>query len=134
MTQCQREVLEDMIDAKKSLRKIMREWGHDVYIQRILENGNHSNSLEKVTTRQVGQSGITNTLASKEQVDGLIVKYDAVYYFESEINPKEGDRIYENYSMKNHKNYTMYKINAVSAVRGKLGKIVFWVVGASREK
>jgi oxalate decarboxylase/phosphoglucose isomerase-like protein (cupin superfamily) len=123
-----------MIDAKRSFRKILRDWGHDVHIQRILQNGNHSNSLERVTTRQVGQSGIANTLSTKEQADGLITKYDAVYYFEAEIYPKEGDRIYENYSMKNHKNYTMYRINAVSAVRGKLGKIVFWTVGASREK
>lgn len=123
-----------MIDAKRSLRKIMRDWGHDIYLQRILNNGNHSNNLERVTTRQVGQSGISNTLATKEQIDGFITKYDAVYYFEAEINPKEGDRIYENYSMKTHKNFTMFRINAVSAVRGKLGKVVFWVVGASREK
>lgn len=112
----------------------MRDWGHDIYLQRILHNGNHSNNLERVTTRQVGQSGISNTLATKEQIDGLITKYDAVYYFEAEINPKEGDRIYENYSMKTHKNFTMFRINAVSAVRGRLGKVVFWVVGASREK
>ncbi len=123
-----------MIDAKKSFRKILKEWGHDIYLQRILANGNHSNKLEKVTTRQVGQSGITNTLSTQEKDEGLVTKYDAVYYFEGEINPKEGDRIYEDYSMKAHKNYTMFRIEAVSAVRGRQGKIVFWTVGASREK
>lgn len=123
-----------MIDAKVSFRKIMREWGHDVHLQKILPNGNHSNKFEKVTTRHANQSGITNTIAVQEQPDGLVTKYDAVYYFEAEINPKEGDRIYENYSMKASKNYTMFKVDAVSAVRGKFGKIVFWTVGASREK
>lgn len=123
-----------MIDAKRSIRRIMREWGHDVYIQRILNNGNHSQSFEKVTTRQVGQSGITNSMSTQELEEGLVTRYDAVYYFEAEIYPKEGDRIYENYSIKTHKNYTMFRIDAATAVRGRQGKIVYWIVGASREK
>jgi hypothetical protein len=123
-----------MIDVKRSIRKILREWGHDVYIQRILPNGNHSLKFERVTTRAVGQSGITNSTSTSSLDEGLLKKYDMVYYFESEVNPKEGDRVYENYSMKSHKNYTMFRIEAVSATRGKFGKIVFWVVGASREK
>lgn len=123
-----------MIDAKRSLRKILREWGHDVYIQRIMPNSNHSEIFERVTTRQVGQSGITNAASTEEENEGLVTRYDAVYYFEAEIYPKEGDRIYENYSLKNHKNYTMFKIDTATAVRGRLGKIVYWIVGATREK
>lgn len=123
-----------MIDAKKSLRKILREWGHDIYLQRILSNGNHSNKFEKVTTRAVGQSGITNAMSTQEEAEGLVTRYDAVYYFEAEVSPKEGDRIYEDYSIKTSKNYSMYRIDAATAVRGKFGKIVYWIVGASREK
>jgi len=123
-----------VIDAKRSFKKILREWGHDVYIQRILSNGNHSNQFERVTTRQVGQGGTTNALSSAEFPDGLFVKYDAVYYFEEDIHPKEGDRIYENFSLKSSKNYTMFKIDAVTAMRGRMGKINFWVVGTTREK
>jgi len=55
-----------MIDVKRSFKKVLREWGHDIYIQRILLNGNHSNKFERVTTRQVGQSGITNSLSTSE--------------------------------------------------------------------
>lgn len=123
-----------MIDAKRSFNKILREWGHDVYIQRILPNGNHSNEFEKVTTRQVGQSGITNSMSTKEEDDGLITRYDAVYYFDESVRPKEGDRIYENYSIKVQKNYTMFRVSAATAVRGRNGKIIYWIVGASREK
>jgi hypothetical protein len=123
-----------MIDEFKSFKKILRQWGHDVYIQRILPNGNHVDTFEKVTTRQVGQSGVTNAFANSEESDGLLTRYDAVYYFESSIYPKEGDRIYEDYSIKTQRNFTMFRIDAASAIRGRNGKIVYWVVGASREK
>lgn len=123
-----------MIDAKRSIHKILREWGHDVHIQRMLPNGNHSDRFQRVTTRAVGQSGIGNATSTRSLDEGLFKNYDMVFYFESSVNPKEGDRIYENYSMKASKNYTMFRIEAVSATRGRLGKIAFWVVGASREK
>lgn len=123
-----------MIDAKRSFKKILREWGHDIYFQRILANGNHSNQFERITTRQVGQSGSTNYQNTIESQEGIYTNYDAVYYFEDTVNPQEGDRIYENYSLKAAKNYTMFRIDAVSAVRGRMGKINYWVVGATREK
>jgi len=123
-----------MIDAKKAFKKILREWGHDVYIQRILSNGNHSAEIERVTTRNIGQSGLANANSTQEMPEGLSTAYDAVYYFEDSINPKEGDRIYENYSAINKRAYTMYSIDTVTAVRGRLGKIVYWIAGATRER
>ena len=123
-----------MIDAKRSFNRILRQWGHDVYVQRILANGNHSDHFERVTTRQVGQSGAANSNSTQEYDEGLLTNYDAVYYFEENIFPKEGDRIYENYSLKVNKNYTVFRIDTVSAIRGRLGEINYWVVGATREK
>lgn len=123
-----------MINPSKTFRKILREWGHDVYIQRILNNGNHSKNLERVTTRQVGQSGIVNTNSMNQLDEGIQIAYDAVYYFEADISPKEGDRIYEDISGKSHRDFTMYAIQAVTPVRGRQGKVLYWIVGASREK
>ena len=123
-----------MIDAKRAFRKVMREWGHDIYLQRMLANGNHSNKFERVTTRQVGQSGMLNADSTQEMPEGIVSNYDAVYYFEDYISPKEGDRIYENYSLKVNKNYTVFRIDTVSAIRGRLGVINYWVAGATREK
>jgi hypothetical protein len=123
-----------MIDAKRSFKKILREWGHDVYIQRILPNGDYSTNFERVTTRQVGQSGVSSSLASQEQTEGLDIKYDAVYYFEDVVNPREGDRIYENYSVKKNKQFTIFTVDTATPIRGRLGKINFWTVGATRER
>lgn len=123
-----------MIDPAKTLRKTLREWGHDVYLQRALGNGNHSVNLERVTTRQVGQSGLANADAMGQFSEGVNIKYDVVYYFEAIVNPKEGDRIYENISSNSHRDYTIFVVQAASPVRGRHGKVVFWTVGASREK
>ena len=123
-----------MIDPKRTFKKILKEWGHDVYLQRLLSNGNYADQFELITTRQVGQSGLTNTTSAHEMDEGVVVRYDAVYYFEDVVNPTEGDRIYEGFSSKLNKNYTIFKIDAVTPVRGRLGKINYWIVGASRER
>lgn len=123
-----------MINAKRSFRKILREWGHDVFIQRILPNGEYSTNFERVTTRQVGQSGVSSSLSSQETSEGLDIKYDAVYYFEDTVNPKEGDRIYENYSVKKNKEFTVFTIDTAVPIRGRLGEINFWTVGTTRER
>lgn len=123
-----------MINAKRSFRKILREWGHDVFIQRILPNGEYSTNFERVTTRQVGQSGVSSSLSSQETSEGLDIKYDAVYYFEDIVNPKEGDRIYENYSVKKNKEFTVFTIDTAVPIRGRLGEINFWTVGTTRER
>jgi hypothetical protein len=123
-----------MIDLKKNFRKILREWGHDVSIQRKLKNGNYSQTLEKYTTRHVGQTGTRNATSAQEGLEGINANYDMVYYFEAEVAPREGDRIYEDLGMGIVRDYTIYTIDISTPVRGRMGKIVYWIVGATREK
>jgi hypothetical protein len=123
-----------MINVKKTLNKVLKDWGHDVFIQRLLPNGNHADSFERVTVRSVGQSGVKNSQSRQEVGEGIDISYDAVYYMSPEVYPKEGDRIYENYSAKSHRNYTMFLIDTVTPVRGRFGHIEFWTVGATRER
>lgn len=123
-----------MINIDRTFNQILKQWGHDVYIQRVLGNGNHSDRFERVTTRHVKPSGVKNANAVKEMPEGLTIDFDAVYYFQPQVNPKEGDRIYENYSMKNPRSYTMFSIATATPVRGRMGKITYWIVGAKRER
>jgi len=122
-----------MIDVRRTFRQILKQWGHDVHIQRILSNGNYSDKLERVTTRQLGQTGALNANSVQELEAGVFTKYDAVYYFESTVNPKEGDRIYESVSVKVNKSSTRFRIDTATGIRGRLGKIDYWIVGATRE-
>jgi hypothetical protein len=122
-----------MINIKRTFRQILKQWGHDVYVQRIQSNGNYSDKLERITARQLGQSGSINANSVQELDAGIFTKYDAVYYFESTVNPKEGDRIYESISVKINKNSTRFRIDTATPIRGRMGKVDYWIVGATRE-
>jgi len=122
-----------MINLEKVFKKTLSSWGHDVYIQRIMANGNYKNSLEKVTTRNIYAAGNTNAQLSQELEEGIAANSEVVYFFEASVNPKEGDRIYEKLP-NNFNQQTIYTIDACSPRRGRGGKIVYWTVGATKEK
>jgi hypothetical protein len=122
-----------MISLDKTFKKILQEWGYDVYIQRKLFNGNYSDSLERVTTRSVFPNGKINSQSKQEEDEGIIINSDIVYYFEAEVNPQEGDRVYEQLPNA-HGRQTIYVIDTASPMRGRMGKITFWTVGATRDK
>jgi len=122
-----------MIDLQKSFAKKLKQWGYNVLLQRKTLNGNYENTLEQVTTRSVFPGGMINSRSTEEETEGIAVNSNVIYYFESSVNPGEGDRIYE--EMPNSPDpYIIYVIDTSSPMRGKGGKIVFWIVGATREK
>lgn len=122
-----------MIDLQKSFAKKLKQWGYNVLLQRKTLNGNYENTLEQVTTRSVFPGGMINARSTEEETEGIAVNSNVIYYFESLVNPGEGDRIYEMIPNIANK-YTIYVIDTSSPMRGKGGKIVFWTVGATREK
>jgi hypothetical protein len=122
-----------MINLEKSFMSILKKWGYDVFIQRKKANGNYEDNLQQVTTRSVFPKGRFEAKSADEESEGIVVNSDVVYYFEASVNPGEGDRIYEmipNVASK----YTIYVIDTSAPIRGKGGKIVYWTVGATREK
>lgn len=123
-----------MIDPKKAFRKILREWGHDILLQRrIDDNFNYSDKFERVTTRHFFPSAETLAQTQREDSEGINTNVDLIFYFESEINPKQGDRIYEE-SPSNINDPNMYLIDFAAPVRGRLGVITYWIAGATRER
>lgn len=122
-----------MINLEKIFKNTLSQWGHDVFLQRIMINGNYRNNLERVTTRNVYPSGSSNAGSSKELEEGISINSEVFYFFECSVNPKEGDRIYEKLP-NNFDRQTIYLVDACSPRRGKGGKIIYWTVGASKEK
>ncbi len=122
-----------MINLEKVFKKTLSSWGHDVYVQRIMANGNYSDTLERVTTRNIYTSGNTNAKLAQELEEGIASNSEVIYFFEASVNPKEGDRIYEKLP-NTFDQQTIYLIDACSPRRGRGGKIVFWTVGATKEK
>lgn len=123
-----------MIDAAKSFKKILREYGHDILFQRrISDDFLYSDNFERITTRHFYPSSESLAQAQKEDNEGINVNVDAIYYFEASVNPKQGDRIYDD-SPANINGPNIFLVDYAAPVRGRLGKIVYWIAGTTREK
>lgn len=124
-----------MTNINRTFRNILKKWGHDVLIQRRLDNDfNYSSKFERVTTRHMypANSELANLL--KESSEGTFADgIEMIYYFDKTINPRIGDRIYED--MQSHPDGNLvYLIDSVIPMRGRHGLIDYWVAGATKEK
>jgi hypothetical protein len=120
-----------MINPKSTFNNILRKWGHNVLIQRVLDKKEmkYSAKMQRYATRcyYPGSTGFSNALA--EVPSGIAVNSEAVYYFQDLVNPKSGDRIYEYLPT----GQEIFNIDFAAPVRGRGGKIVYWIAGATRE-
>jgi len=130
-----------MANLKRALNEILRDWGHDVFLQRKDPSGSGwQNVLERHTVRHTYPSvrGIPQIMS--ERSEGLVHAVDLVYYFRPEASPREGDRIYEHDPRyKGHvgpsgSGQTTWLIDYALAMRGYGGKIEFWTIGCTREE
>lgn len=122
-----------MINAKKTFQKLLREWGHDVLLQRRLSDDFvYSDTLERYTTRSYVPRKSSLALGKQEMPEGIIVTEDIIYYFEDYVNPKSGDRIYEE-GFNDLDSAIIYLIDNTYPVRGRYGEITYWIVGATKE-
>jgi len=123
-----------MINPRRVFRNILREWGHDVLLQRRLSNDNiYSEKLERVTTRHSTTASRYFASAKQENKEGVMINSERVYYFESNINPKSGDRVYEG-SFDTLQDYILYVLEECYPVRGRYGQVEYWMCGATKEE
>jgi hypothetical protein len=119
-----------MIDPRRALRSTLKKWGHDILLQRRLNDDMlYSTRLQKYTTRRYNAQMANQTNAAQEVPEGLIVNSEMVYFFEHDVNPKSGDRIYEKYPTGEQ----VFLIDQAVPFMGKHGLVVYWAVGATRE-
>lgn len=122
-----------MINIKGTFKQILRDWGHDVLLQRRLSDENlFSDRLERVTTRHVNSAARFLGSTKDEETEGVYINSDRIYYFQHNVNPHSGDRVYEENPSPLHK-YTTYILEECYPVRGRHGKIEYWMCGASKE-
>lgn len=122
-----------MINIKKVFEKTLRDWGHDILLQRRLSDDFvYNDVLERHTTRSLYAKKYSLVNAKDEVPEGIITNSELVYYFKNDVNPKPGDRIYEE-TTNNLDNVTIYLIDDAYGVRGKKGEINYWIAGATKE-
>lgn len=118
---------------------IIREYGHNVYLQRrtidrgvrnysYRENSGFSDTLERHTVRS-RLAGRSNSIPGikEEMHEGLTQSVDKIFYFLHDANPDKHDRIYENEPTRR----LLYVIDWAQPYRGPGGSVIYWAVGAS---
>jgi hypothetical protein len=123
-----------MINPKATFKKILKDWGHDIlYQRRLSDDFVYSDTLERITTRNQLPRSSSLMVSLQEQKEGNLTNHDLIYFFESNVNPKSGDRIYEE-SYDSLEDAIIYLIDLAHPVRGRRGEINFWMVGVTKER
>jgi hypothetical protein len=140
------------MDPRADFEYILRVFGHDVYLQRRLDDesaiGQYrqvrwSDRLEKHTIREMNSSSMNMAGLVQERAEGVETEYDRVYWFKWDVNPDQGDRIYDgipetyidNAGQKNVRiNGQTYTIDLAYPFRGEGGRVEYWACGVSKEE
>lgn len=114
---------------------ILKRYGHNVYLQRRSETSagvvSYSDTLEVHTTRYSIYSPRNLPNARQEQMEGIVSTTERVYYFKPDVNPYEGDRIYEE-EFRTLDGKSVWLVDQVTPMRGANGEIIYWAVGVTK--
>lgn len=119
---------------RSDFENVIKQYGHNVYLQRaniVDDDIQYSNKLEKHTSRF--SVGIHRNLprSQEEAMEGVTNTTDRTYYFKYDVNPYEGDRVYD-YLDRSEDDKEIWLINSSVGMRGDDGHISFWVCGVTR--
>ncbi len=123
-----------MINLRQEFLNLLKEDGWNVYLQRRSSDDEwgFSNILEKHLIRNRFASSASATRRAQEQDEGVSVSADNVFYFRWDVNPGEGDRIYEQFPNQ-ATGQVVWLIDYSQPFRGTGGAIIYWVAGCTRE-
>jgi hypothetical protein len=140
------------MDPRKDFEEILKTYGHDIYLQRKLETVEatgpyrdlkHRIVLEQHTVREMNYSSMSMADIVENRAEGVSGDFDRVYWFKWDVNPDEGDLIYdrvpETYidaeGRKQIKpDVQRFTIKMTYPHRGLGGRIEFWACGAEKSE
>jgi len=124
-----------MPDLRKKIHGILKRYGHDIYLQRRIndytsENPEYESNFSKHTVRRSYVKKLGSV--TQEDPEGVTHDFDMMYYFESTAHPQEGDRIYDNID-KIPGEMSTWIVDLALPMRFRNGRVEYWSVGVSRE-
>lgn len=141
-----------MADLRAVVKGIMQQYGHDVYLLRRgpdVDNGpypgpTYANKLERHTVRNMLPGSSTGLGHVLQEADaGLRTDVDLVFWFLWDVNPKEGDIIYEELPQSKKggdgklisSTYgSSWVIDYAYPFRGIGGRVEYWGCGATKDE
>jgi hypothetical protein len=123
-----------MIDLRRTFEKILEQYGHDILLQRRLEDmiidqyrKPQFGKLERHTVRDMNASTIGLAGMQQEEVEGVLRNHNIAYWFRWDANPRDGDMIHEILEVKRS-----YTIDLAYPMRGARGRIEYWACGVTK--
>lgn len=136
-----------MADLRKVVYRILRDYGHDVHLQRRIRDKEigqyftqqYSRRVERHTVRHMHSSSVALAGATQQEREGVVSNVDRVYWFRWDVNPAEGDIIIDSKptdgmtgSKHVRREPEKFVIDYAQPMRGNGGRIEYWACGVSR--
>lgn len=126
------------MDLRAVIDNILKKWGHNILLQRRVspwdsEDVVYLNQMERHTVRRMHPSSTYLASLNEESKTGLVADAEFVYWFRWNANPGKGDRIYQ-FDSTLPNSQEIFQIDKPVAVRGRNGRIEYWVCGATQEE
>lgn len=122
-----------MAKLRRVLDKVLRDWGHDIILQRASsEEWVWTGEYERHTVRSMYPAVRGLPQVAEERKEGLVHNVDMIYYFRRDACPREMDRIYER-DERYPNGQTTWLIDYALAMRGKGGLVDYYICGVTRE-
>lgn len=123
---------------RQEFDRIIKNYGHNIYLQRRLSDGSYKDSLEIHTVRfSLGTSrGLPDI--RQEATEGILNSSKRIYHFRYDAEPFENDRIYEVEPTRTKAENSLasgrliFIVDTVAPMYGIGGNLVYWQVGATR--
>lgn len=121
-----------MATLKRGLEHILKNYGHNILLQRWNDDTQTFEcKLERHTVRHMYPAVRGVPKVEQNRVEGVVHDVDMIYYFDVTAAPKERDRIYERDAGLGKE--SRWIIDYAIPMRWHKGKILFFEVGATRE-
>lgn len=133
------------IDLRNVFDNILRQWGHDVFLHRVVnpkapydvpryaQNSEGAPVLERHTTRHTYPGSRALGSIAQEEIEGVLHDYEYIYYFRHNVEPRSGDRIYDELGERDGGD-VMYTVDMAIPMRGRGGRIEFWAAGVTSDQ
>ena len=125
------------VDERAYFDRILRDWGHDVLLQRRDSQDDYSDKFERHTVRSSIATALTLFRGMEFPPEGETTDHGLIFYFRHNAKPRSGDRIY-NTDLREAdtewNGWQIFEVTDVYPVRGRLGRIAYYAVRAERRR
>lgn len=119
---------------------IIKDYGHDILLQKRKQNSTLTNeaeyetNLQRHTVRHMVPATRGLPTLMQDKMEGLVATSERIYFFRKGAYPYSGDRIYEYDDAERRVGQSTWIIDEALPMRGAGGQVIFWITGVTQER